>query len=114
MMKRISSLFWLRSYGPAAGVFLLALLVRIAYNLVNARGYQPVYDAGIYEHIARNLLDYHCYCVHGQSVSVSRAPLWPWIIATLYLVGWPGSSAAASVLLRAWFWDLSADLCLGP
>ncbi|GCE28870.1 hypothetical protein KDA_43540 [Dictyobacter alpinus] len=107
MMKRISSSTMRRRHGLAIGVFVLAVVVRLAYNLVNAHGYVATYDAGIYEHIARNLIDNHCYCVHGQFASVSRAPLWPWIIAALYVVG-----GKDPLLPRLFYCALGAGTCL--
>src|SRR5260370_13450589 len=65
-------------------VFFLALLVRIVYNETAVRGYVPLYDANIYNLIASNLLEAHCYCIYLNHSTVSRAPLWPFIIAVIY------------------------------
>src|SRR5260370_25328758 len=71
-------------YLPLIAVFFLALLVRIVYNETAVRGYVPLYDANIYNLIARNLLEAHCYCIYLNHSTVSRAPLWPFIIAVIY------------------------------
>ncbi|HEX9056298.1 MAG TPA: hypothetical protein VF818_02110, partial [Ktedonobacterales bacterium] len=47
-------------------IFVLALAVRVEYNLSAARPYRPyrpTYDAALYDMIARNLLNRHCYCL---------------------------------------------------
>ncbi|WP_161977424.1 ArnT family glycosyltransferase [Dictyobacter kobayashii] len=67
-------------------VFVCALLVRLLYILTVGLHYKPIFDAGIYDDIARNLLSKGCYCVHGYHSTVSRAPLWPWILALVYYV----------------------------
>jgi 4-amino-4-deoxy-L-arabinose transferase-like glycosyltransferase len=68
----------------AAGIFCLALLVRVVYNLTAASGYVPVYDAAIYNNLAQSLLVQHCYCYAGLHPTVFRPPLWPFIIAAMY------------------------------
>jgi 4-amino-4-deoxy-L-arabinose transferase-like glycosyltransferase len=75
-----------QKYLPAVGVFCLAFAARLGYNLTAARNYQPRFDAALYNFIAQNLLNKHCYCVYGTQSSVSRAPLWPWIIAGIYSI----------------------------
>ncbi len=86
-MKRI------KPFLPAISIFCLALLVRIAYNLTVARNYYPTHDSGGYRDIAYHLLNDHCYCwlpplgdKTPAIVSVSHAPLWPFIIAGLSLI----------------------------
>ena len=69
---------------PLIAVFFLALFVRILYNETAVRGYVPIYDAGIYNLIAHNLVVGHCYCIYPNHSTVSRAPLWPFIIAIIY------------------------------
>jgi 4-amino-4-deoxy-L-arabinose transferase-like glycosyltransferase len=76
----------LKSYLPAAGIFGLALLVRIVYNVTVARGYIPEYDAHTYNLIADHLIDEHCFCLAAHAVTASRAPLWPWLIAGIYIL----------------------------
>src|SRR5258708_7754213 len=71
-------------YLPLIAVFFLALLVRIVYNETAVRGYVPLEDANYYNLIARNLLEAHCYCIFLHHSTVSRAPLWPFIIAVIY------------------------------
>ena len=74
----------LRTYAPATGVFVLALLVRVVYNLTIARNYVPVYDAALYNALGRHLVDSGCYCLYGHTPSLSRPPLWPFILAFIY------------------------------
>ncbi len=74
----------LQTYAPATGVFVLALLVRIVYNLTIARNYIPIYDAALYNTLGRQLIDSGCYCLYGHTLSLSRAPLWPFILAFIY------------------------------
>jgi 4-amino-4-deoxy-L-arabinose transferase-like glycosyltransferase len=79
-MRRYPSLL------PAAGIFCLALLVRVVYNATVAHGYFPLYDAGYYNTIALNLIHGRCYCLVPHHSTLSRAPLWPWLIAIIYTV----------------------------
>ena len=74
----------LQCHLPAAAVFGLALVVRIVYNATTARGYVPAYDAGYYESIALNLIHERCFCLVAHRATLSRAPLWPWLIAIIY------------------------------
>jgi 4-amino-4-deoxy-L-arabinose transferase-like glycosyltransferase len=76
----------LRSYLPAAEIFCLALLVRIAYNVTVARGYVPEYDARTYSLIAYHLINEHCFCLAAHVATASRAPFWPWLIAGIYIL----------------------------
>jgi 4-amino-4-deoxy-L-arabinose transferase-like glycosyltransferase len=78
-MKRIEPFL------PALGIFCLALLVAVVYNLTVARHYVPLHDSLTYQTIAFNLLDKHCFC-WTQGVTISRAPLWPFLIAGFSLV----------------------------
>jgi 4-amino-4-deoxy-L-arabinose transferase-like glycosyltransferase len=75
-----------RSLLPVAAIFCLALLVRVIYNATVAHGYQPLYDAGYYNTIAINLIHEHCYCLVPHHSTLTRAPLWPWLIAIIYTV----------------------------
>ncbi len=78
----------IKEYIPVIGVFCLALLVRVAYNVTVAQGYVPNFDAAIYAGLARNLIETHCYCFVPHQPTVFRPPLWPFIIAGIYsLVG---------------------------
>jgi 4-amino-4-deoxy-L-arabinose transferase-like glycosyltransferase len=74
----------LRPYLPAGGIFCLALLVRIVYNVTVARGYIPEYDARTYNTIALYLINEHCFCLAAHAATASRAPFWPWLIAGIY------------------------------
>lgn len=75
-----------RAWWPASGIVLLAFVVRLVYNLTAAWQYKPIYDAALYDFIARHILERHCYCIYGTHVSVSRAPLWPWIMTAVYSI----------------------------
>jgi 4-amino-4-deoxy-L-arabinose transferase-like glycosyltransferase len=71
---------------PPIGIFALALLVRVVYNLSVAAHYYPLHDSLGYQTIAFHLLDEHCYCWAPHVVTVSHGPLWPFLIAGLSLV----------------------------
>src|SRR5258708_3406879 len=60
------------SYLLPLSIFLLALLVRLLYNLTIARNYTPIFDAALYDILARHLLNRHCYCLVGNRETVSR------------------------------------------
>ncbi len=69
---------------PVLGVFSLALVVRVLYNITVARGYVPQFDAAIYNNLAHSLLDEHCYCYAPGHPTAFRPPLWPYTIAAVY------------------------------
>lgn len=69
---------------PLLLVFFAALVVRVAYNLTTGHGYVAQFDAWEYDKLARNLIQYHCFCFTPGVPSISRAPLWPWIIGVIY------------------------------
>ncbi len=73
-----------RDYFPVIGIFCLALLVRVLYNVTIARDYIPLYDGALYHYLGASLIQKHCYCIYGYHATVSRAPLWPFIIAGIY------------------------------
>ena len=95
-----------KEYLPVTSIFILALLVRIAYNLTAARDYIPKYDAALYDHIAENLVNEHCYCLYAHRPSVSRAPLWPFIMATIYFF-----TGAHDIFARLFNCFLDAGTC---
>src|SRR5690349_16079221 len=79
---------------PAIGIFCLALLVRIGYNLTVARYYYPLHDSLGYQIMAFNMLDKHCFCLSPNNTTVStvtRVPLWPMVISGAALIGGRGS-----------------------
>ncbi len=76
----------LQAFLPPAGIFTLALLVRIVYNVVVDRDYYPLHDSGFYQSIALHLHHEHCYCLHPYLSTVDRAPLWPFVIGIIYWV----------------------------
>jgi 4-amino-4-deoxy-L-arabinose transferase-like glycosyltransferase len=91
---------------PVGGIFVLALLVRVIYNLTVSRGYFPLHDSLTYQNLAFNMLDHHCFCLK-QGVTVSRAPLWPFIIAGISL-----AVGRANILDRLFLCLLDAGTCL--
>jgi 4-amino-4-deoxy-L-arabinose transferase-like glycosyltransferase len=97
----------LLEYLPLIAVFFLALLVRIVYNETAVRGYVPLEDANYYNLIARNLLEAHCYCIFLHHSTVSRAPLWPFIIAVIYFFAGEHSAYA-----RLFFCFIGSGTCV--
>jgi 4-amino-4-deoxy-L-arabinose transferase-like glycosyltransferase len=73
-----------RAHLPALGVFFLALLIRMLYNVVVARDYIPTFDAALYNRLARNLVERLCYCLYASTPNISRPPAWPFIMAVIY------------------------------
>lgn len=71
---------------PAISVFFVALLIRGVYNETAAVGYYPLHDSLIYQSIAVNLLQEHCFCSLSYLPTIDRAPLWPAVIAAIYSV----------------------------
>lgn len=106
----------LKSSFLAPGLFCLALIVRILYNLTVARDYYPLSDSLNYQHIGLNLLTEHCFCQISHVTTVYRAPLWPWLIAGISLLAGRADlydrlflsllGAATCVLLYAFARDL--------
>lgn len=90
-----------------AGIYLLALVVRVVYNLTAAATYKPAFDAALYDQIARNLLNRHCYCLFSSHLTVSRAPLWPWIMSVIYAV-----LGQHNIYARLFYSVLGAGTCL--
>ncbi|GCF08142.1 ArnT family glycosyltransferase [Dictyobacter arantiisoli] len=64
-------------------VFGLAIIVRILFNVTVARQYTPLHDSQQYRDIGLHLLTEHCFCLHLAISTVGRAPLWPFVIATI-------------------------------
>src|SRR5574340_1159039 len=77
---------YVRARLPGISVFCLALLVRILYNVVVANDYIPIFDAALYNILARNLVDRNCYCLYAFQPALSRPPAWPFIMAMMYFV----------------------------
>jgi 4-amino-4-deoxy-L-arabinose transferase-like glycosyltransferase len=72
-------------YFPVPSVFLLALCVRLVYNFTTGHNYIVKDDAALYNNLALGMLQQHCYClVNIPHSNISRAPLWPLVIATIY------------------------------
>jgi 4-amino-4-deoxy-L-arabinose transferase-like glycosyltransferase len=74
---------FLKRWLPAGGIFCLALLVRVIYNVTVAYHYYPLHDSLFYQVIGFNLLTEHCFCLHSYIPTVGRAPLWSAIIAVI-------------------------------
>jgi len=71
---------------PLVAVFLLALFIRLLYNLTVARNYFVKYDAAWYDHIAYHIAYLHCFCQYPHYPSISRPPLWPYILSIFYIL----------------------------
>ncbi len=65
-------------------IFLLALGVRIFYNLTVARNYVPIHDAADYNAMALHLLNEHCLCIAPHVPTTVRPPLFPLFLAGVY------------------------------
>ncbi|MEO7019869.1 MAG: hypothetical protein ABI234_06935 [Ktedonobacteraceae bacterium] len=105
----------LKTYIPVLSVFCLALLVRVIYNVTVAQGYYPRYDAFLYYKIAGNMLTEHCYCYHGAVSTVSRSPLWSFIMAGIYaIVGWNANvvSGGNPLYPRLFYCFLGSGTCI--
>src|SRR5690348_10831687 len=88
---------------PAIGIFCLALLVRVVYNLTVARYYYPLHDSLGYQIMAFHILDNHCFCLSPNHIPVStvtRVPLWPMAISAASLIG--GRSSLPPRLFLSW------------
>ena len=69
-------------------IFALALALRVTYNLTLASDYIPTSDALEYNQLARNLLQWHCYCFFAPGRPTAyRPPLFPLFLAGVYLLG---------------------------
>jgi asparagine N-glycosylation enzyme membrane subunit Stt3 len=79
-LKRFSNLM------PAAGVFCLALFVRILYNLTVGKDYSIEYDAVFYYNIAVNLKNSGCYCINPHTETYARAPAWPYLMFLIFSI----------------------------
>jgi 4-amino-4-deoxy-L-arabinose transferase-like glycosyltransferase len=73
-----------QKYFPPLGIFFLALLVRLIYNLTSASNYIAKDDASLYNHIAYNIVYQHCFCIFPNHPEISRAPLWPLLLSIFY------------------------------
>ncbi|GCE11595.1 ArnT family glycosyltransferase [Tengunoibacter tsumagoiensis] len=72
-------------------VAVVALVVRLAYNLTVAHGYFPLHDSLTYQTIADHLRLDGCYCFSPHVPTVERAPLWPFVIAGLEMLIGPSN-----------------------
>ncbi|MGO8950893.1 MAG: ArnT family glycosyltransferase [Ktedonobacterales bacterium] len=75
-----------QKYFAPTGIFFLALLVRLIYNLTCAAHYIAIDDANLYNRIAYNIVYQHCFCIDSNHPEISRAPLWPLILSLFYRV----------------------------
>ena len=97
----------LKEYSPVICIFCLALLVRIVYNVAVAGNYTPIYDAALYNNIARNIVDEHCFCLSSYQPTVSRPPLWPFIMAIIYFI-----AGKDEFLARLFYCFLGSGTCV--
>jgi 4-amino-4-deoxy-L-arabinose transferase-like glycosyltransferase len=72
---------------PLLIVFSLALLVRLVYNLDVANGYVAQDDAAWYNQLAYAIAYQHCFCQYPGVASISRPPLWPFMLSIFYQIG---------------------------
>jgi 4-amino-4-deoxy-L-arabinose transferase-like glycosyltransferase len=101
---------------PVAGTFTVAVVLRLLYNVTAARGYVPKYDAALYHILALHLVQQHCFCLYTFHPTVSRAPLWPLLMAPLYALTGPNAlgprlllcviGATTCALIARWAQDL--------
>jgi hypothetical protein len=85
---------------PVAGTFAVAAALRLLYNVTAARGYVPKYDAALYHILALHLVQQHCFCLYTFHPTVSRAPLWPLLMAPLYALTGPNPLGPRLLLCR--------------
>lgn len=97
----------IKPFLPALGIFCLALLIRIVYNLMVAHAYYPLYDSFAYQAIGFNIIDEHCYCLHPYITTLYRPPLWPFIIAGISLI-----FGRADIYDRLFFCVLGSGTCV--
>lgn len=67
-------------------IFLLAVTVRVVYNLTVARNYVPLHDAADYNNMAVHLLHEGCLCIYPNISTTVRPPLFPSFMASVYAV----------------------------
>lgn len=101
---------------PVAGTFAVAAALRLLYNLTAARGYVPKYDAALYHILALHLVQQHYFSLYTFHSTVSRAPLWPLLMAPLYALTGPNPlgprlllcviGAGTCAILAHWALDL--------
>lgn len=93
---------------PVLTIFLLALLVRIVYNLTTGHNYIPKDDAALYNNLALGMLAQHCYCfIAIHHANISRAPLWPFVIAAIYFF-----TGAHELYPRLFYCVLGSGTCI--
>lgn len=69
-----------------AVIFLLALTLRVVYNLTVERAYVPLHDAADYNNMAVHLLNENCLCIYPHISTTVRSPLYPLFMANVYVV----------------------------
>jgi 4-amino-4-deoxy-L-arabinose transferase-like glycosyltransferase len=97
----------LQPYRAVLGVFCLALLVRLTYNLTVGQGYMASYDAQVYEKIALHILQERCFCLTPYMPTIGRAPLWPATIAAIYAL-----FGAQNFFVRLFLCAIGAGTCV--
>jgi 4-amino-4-deoxy-L-arabinose transferase-like glycosyltransferase len=71
----------------SALIFVLALAVRVTYNLTVERNYVPRGDAIVYDLLGQRLIQWHCLCLHAPNHPITvRPPLFPLFLAGVYLL----------------------------
>lgn len=83
--RRAAPLVRERSY--LLWIFLIALTVRVTYNLTVARNYVPAGDAIDYVDLARNMLHWGCFCeLRPGAPTTVRTPGFPLFLAGVFAV----------------------------
>jgi 4-amino-4-deoxy-L-arabinose transferase-like glycosyltransferase len=73
-------------HSALALIFLLAVALRVIYNLTIARNYVPLHDAADYNNMALHLLREGCLCISPHIPTTVRPPLFPLFLANVYAV----------------------------
>ena len=67
-----------------AVIFLVAVTLRVTYNLTVARDYTPLHDAAEYNNMALNLFREGCLCIYPHIPTTVRPPIFPLFLANVY------------------------------
>ncbi len=92
---------------PAIGIFCLALLIRVVYNLTVGKHYRVAYDASYYYKLALAIGNRGCYCT-GQHEETTRAPLWPFLMSIVFSL----FDTTHSIYARLFLSVLDSGTCL--
>lgn len=68
-----------------AVIFVLAVALRVVYNLTVERAYVPLHDAADYNNMALHILNEGCVCIYPHIPTTVRPPLYPFFMAIVYV-----------------------------